>query len=437
MPEQIRVLYVDDEPGLLELGKSFLEKDGDIVVDTAESATLALARLNTTPCDAIVSDYQMPEVNGIEFLKRVRGSGRTIPFILFTGRGREEVVIEAINNGVDFYLQKGGDTMALFAELSHKIRQAVSRYRTQGELQAAYEQLSASEEQLRSQLDLIIEKQEALIKSEEKFRDLVETSLDPIWEMDMNGTFTYMSLACLEVLGYSPEEVRGKTVFSLVAEPVRQAFFHEFATLDRSTKVTRELELPFLCRDGRVKLFEIRSIPQYDAKHQLIGFRGTAHDITERRKAEDRLRKSEEKFRSLVETSPDMIWEVDLEGTVLYASPKVKDIMGYAPELLIGKSVGDFIPEQACPRFARLMQEFTASTGPIAPIEFPGVHRDGHPIFFEIRVARVTGPDGKTIGFRGTGRDITERRKVMDALRESERRCRELAGDGPGEKGEG
>ena len=414
MPEQIRVLYVDDEPGLLELGKSFLGKEDGFVVDTAESATLALAHLDTNPCDAIVSDYQMPEVNGIEFLKTVRGSGRIVPFILFTGRGREEVVIEAINNGADFYLQKGGDTLTMFAELAHKIRQAVSRNRAQDELQATYEQLRASEEEeLRSQLEVITENQEALIKSEEKFRDLVETSLDPIWEMDMNGAFTYMSQACLEVLGYTPEEVQGKTVFSLVAEPARQAFFHEFATSDRSAKVTREFELPLLCRDGRVNLFEIRSIPRHDAKHQLIGFRGTARDITERRKAEDRLRKSEEKFRSLVETSPDMIWEVNLEGTVLYASPKVKDIMGYAPELLIGKSVGDFIPEQARPRFGQIMQELVASTGPIAPIEFPAVHHDGHPLVLEIRVARLTGPDGKVTGFRGTGRDITNWRNGM------------------------
>jgi len=157
MPEQIRVLYVDDEPALLELGKSFLEKEDGFVVDTAESAALALAYLSGNSCDAIVSDYQMPEVNGIEFLKTVRGSGRTVPFILFTGRGREEVVIEAINNGVDFYLQKGGDTLALFAELAHKIRQAVSRNRAQDELQAAYEQLTASEEELRSQLEVIME----------------------------------------------------------------------------------------------------------------------------------------------------------------------------------------------------------------------------------------------------------------------------------------
>lgn len=407
MPEQIRVLYVDDEPDLLELGKSFLEKDGGMVVDTAESATLALAHLDTHPCDAIVSDYQMPEVNGIEFLKTLRGDGRTVPFILFTGRGREEVVIEAINNGVDFYLQKGGDTLALFAELAHKIRQAVSRNRAQDELRAAYEQLTASEEELRSQLEVIIENQEALVKSEERFRDLVETSLDPIWEMDMNGTFTYMSQACLEVLGYSPDEVRGKTVFSLVAEPARARFFHEFATSDRSAKVTREFELPLLCRDGRVKLFEIRSIPRHDAKHQLVGFRGIARDITERRKAEESLRKSEEKFRSLVETSPDIVWETDPECRILYVSPMVKVTMGYAPEDLVGKNVADAIPPQARPRFREILEELSLSTGPTPPVEFPAVHRDGYPLTLEIRVARLTGPDGNVTGFRGTGRDIT------------------------------
>jgi len=88
----------------------------------------------------------MPEMDGIAFLKKVRTSGNTIPFILFTGRGREEVVIEAINSGVDFYIQKGGDPMAQFTELTHKIRQAVQKRQAEAELRAAYEQLTAAEE---------------------------------------------------------------------------------------------------------------------------------------------------------------------------------------------------------------------------------------------------------------------------------------------------
>jgi len=123
----IRVLYVDDEPGLLEIGKIFLEQRGQFSVDIITSAQAGLTFLKTNNYDAIISDYQMPEMNGIEFLKKVRTSGNTIPFILFTGRGREEIVIQALNEGADFYLQKGGEPVSQFTELAHKIRQAVQQ----------------------------------------------------------------------------------------------------------------------------------------------------------------------------------------------------------------------------------------------------------------------------------------------------------------------
>ena len=121
------ILYVDDEPGLLEIGKMFLEQGGRFSVETITSAAEALEILRTEHYDAIISDYQMPVMDGIEFLKRVRASGNTIPFIIFTGRGREEIVIQALNEGADFYLQKGGEPLSQFAELAHKIRQAVQQ----------------------------------------------------------------------------------------------------------------------------------------------------------------------------------------------------------------------------------------------------------------------------------------------------------------------
>ena len=127
MAETIRVLYVDDEPSLLEIGKLFLEREGTFIVDTLTSVSEALTWLNTKRYDAILSDYQMPEMDGITFLKQIRTSGNATPFIVFTGRGREDVVIEALNNGADFYIQKGGEPKSQFAELSNKIRYAVSR----------------------------------------------------------------------------------------------------------------------------------------------------------------------------------------------------------------------------------------------------------------------------------------------------------------------
>ncbi|MGA7628615.1 MAG: PAS domain S-box protein, partial [Methanoregula sp.] len=123
------ILYVDDEATLLEIGKLFLESGGQFSVDTITSASAALAVMDTKSYDAIIADYQMPEMDGIEFLKKVRTSGNTIPFILFTGRGREEIVIQALNEGADFYLQKGGEPKSQFVELSHKIITAIERKR--------------------------------------------------------------------------------------------------------------------------------------------------------------------------------------------------------------------------------------------------------------------------------------------------------------------
>lgn len=130
----ISVLYVDDEPGLLEIEKLFLERIGTITVDIVSSALDALHRLASISYDVIVSDCQMPGMDGIELLQKIRMSS-DIPFILFTDRSREEVVVTALDSGADYYVQKGGTPKAQFAELSHYINQIALHRIVKGELQ--------------------------------------------------------------------------------------------------------------------------------------------------------------------------------------------------------------------------------------------------------------------------------------------------------------
>lgn len=125
----VTLLYIDDEPALLSLGKAFLERESGMHVETVQEPEQALAMLATRRYDAVVSDYQMPEMNGIELLIAIRKRYNKLPFILFTGKGREHVVIEALNNGANFYLQKGGSPRAQFAELANMLNRAVEQSR--------------------------------------------------------------------------------------------------------------------------------------------------------------------------------------------------------------------------------------------------------------------------------------------------------------------
>jgi len=124
----ITVMYVDDEEALRETFKEILEMNApDMKVFTFCTPKEALANLKKTQPDAIVSDYAMNPEDGISFLLSVRQVYDVLPFIMFTGRGREDVVIQALNEGADFYLQKGGDVKATFVELEHMIRKSVER----------------------------------------------------------------------------------------------------------------------------------------------------------------------------------------------------------------------------------------------------------------------------------------------------------------------
>jgi DNA-binding response OmpR family regulator len=121
------ILVVDDEPGLLNLARIYLEMQGGLRITTVPSAKAALEMLASRRFDAVVSDYQMPGMDGIELLKQFRARQINVPFILFTGRGREDVAIAALNNGADFYIQKGGEPVAQFAELRNALVHAIHR----------------------------------------------------------------------------------------------------------------------------------------------------------------------------------------------------------------------------------------------------------------------------------------------------------------------
>lgn len=127
------------------------------------------------------------------------------------------------------------------------------------------------------------------------------------------------------------------------------------------------------------------------------------------------LRESEQRFRALVETSSDWIWEVDEKGRYTYASPKVKDLLGYEPEEVIGKSPFDLMPPDEAERIVALFRSLTAPQEPFARLENEGLRKDGTRVVLETSGVPVLDANGDLLGYRGIDRDITERKRAEEA----------------------
>jgi len=465
LPHMISVLYVDDEQGLLELAKIFLEDSGEFRVETSISARKVLDSPKIPSYDAIVSDYQMPEMDGIAFLKIVRERFGNIPFILFTGRGREEVVIEALNNGADFYLQKGGEPTAQFAELSNKIRYAVARKQAETELQrkndelnASYEQIAANEEELRQQLDELSEKQDALKHSEEKFRAFTENIPDLTTIVDMTGVYTYVSPSIQRITGWRAENLLGKTFAGIDSifgiPPEDKEILLKSGRIAIQTPGEAIPVPPLRVRDSNGETRFIEGTNTYlPGVEGIQGILFHGRDISDRIRAEEelkrkneelnasyeeitasdeelrgqyeelaysekRIRENELKFRSLFEKTHDALVLFTDEGCI-DCNQRALDLFGYASrEEFLGLKPMDVSPpvqpdgqDSGASTAARLSTLFNRGTD---NFEWLQRRRDGSTFLADILLSGFE-LGGKQV-FLSSVRDVTERRLMEDQL---------------------
>jgi PAS domain S-box-containing protein len=289
----ISLLYVDDEPDLLDLCKLFLEREGEFSVVTVTSAREGLQILAGGMTDAIVSDYQMPGMDGIEFLKRVRMDFKDIPFILFTGKGREEVVIEAIENGADFYLQKGGDPRAQFSELSHKIRQAFRRKK--------------AEEELRM------------------MKATVSNAAEGILWINEKGGITFFNDTICSMLGYTREEFNDLTIKDINPQFIDNHLGTLWPGMSKKKYIT--VQDTHRKKDGSLIPVEILlNYIEFGPQAYVFAF---VRDITDRKRAEDELKSAYEKNKGLMDFANDAIFIADAEtGMLLDANNKTQTLIG-------------------------------------------------------------------------------------------------------------
>ena len=301
------ILYVDDEDILLNLGKIFLERTGDFTVETMNSALHATEHIKSSHYDAIVSDYEMPGKNGIELLKEVRSQCGDIPFILFTGKGREDVVIDAINNGVDFYLQKGGTPTPQFAELSHLIKKAIERKRAS----------------------------ETLLNNEERLRFALEGTNDGLWDLDILSNKFFLSPRGWEILEYGSDNKSDPNTQwqDLVVQediPVISNAIDE--CLKRKTDLLN-LEVKTRTKTGGWKWILARGkVVEWDSYGNPLRMTGTLTDIQNQKVAEENLLKSKKDWEIIFRAIGNPAFILDKNNNILEANEALYALTGKSPE---------------------------------------------------------------------------------------------------------
>lgn len=269
----------------------------------------------------------------------------------------------------------------------------------------------------RDMTDRFVIKQ-ALLESEAKYRALVETSSDWIWEVDSQGVYTYSSPKVEDFLGFRPKEVVGRTPFDLMRPDEAIRLKERFRSFLSDPQPFSGWENINLHKDGHEVILETSGVPILDAHGRLRGYRGVDRDITERKEAEEALRESEGHYRTLFERSTDAVFVVErATGRYLDANAAAEHLTGRPLTELKTLTTRDVSPEGAEGRLERITDlydgtdlgevAYTRPDGTIRNTLLKMVPRDEHTVF-------------------GIARDITERAKVRDALRESEARMKSV-----------
>ena len=378
-----RVLYVDDEPGILELVRMYLESYGSMLVDTCPSADEAKDLVRKTGYDTIVLDYYMPDVNGIDFLKEVRQSGLDCPIIIYTGRGREDVVIDALNNGADFYLQKSGEPGREFADLYSKINLAIQKY--------------YAEKRVKETTALL--------------RSTLESTADGIIVVDSEGKISAWNRKFVQMWNIPYHLVEGgdySAILSYILPQIRNPN-HFFNRTDYRIREGIRPGIDIIeLRNG--KIYERYSQPQM-IDGEIVGKVWSFRDITAKKSAEDALRESEERFRLLFEQAPVPYQSLNEKGEIIEVNEAWVRLMGYERNEVIGRSFMTYIPEKCLNDFQRFLLDIS-EFGSMYESELIILHSTGREIPVILSAKMLTGGPDMGVRTLWTFTDISEQKRI-------------------------
>ena len=380
-------MLVDDEQGFLEVSKQILEEASNFEVDTASSVDEAIQKLEQHPYDAVISDYEMPQKNGLDFLKELREQKNTIPFALFTGKGREEVAMTALNLGANGYYNKQGSPETVYGELAHGIRLSIEHKKAE----------------------------EALRESEVKYRVLVENS--PNFVAILQGsTVKYINGSACERLGWTFEDVTSPSfdMFAMVIPERLHGLVKENMRKRLSGEYISEYEITLKTRDGSEFSVSVRSQQiMYQGKPALEVLLA---DRTEFKQKEEEIKAAKEYLQLQVNQMPIALIIFDPKLHIKSWNPAAEQMFGFSEQEAIGKHPYDLIvPKQAQPHTDEIWRRLREGDETANSIN-ENVTKDGKTIICSWTNTPLKTEDDAFTGILSMVQDITERKQMEKDL---------------------
>ncbi|NLA27012.1 MAG: PAS domain S-box protein, partial [Firmicutes bacterium] len=264
---------------------------------------------------------------------------------------------------------------------------------------------------------------------EEKEQSIIESIQDAYCEIDLAGTFTRVNHAACNIFGYTKDEIIGVNYRDYTDEANAEKAFKAFNEIYSTGSPGKLFDYELTRKDGTKRQVELFASLIKDESGTPLGFRGTARDITERKQMEERLWRSAERYRTIIEDMEDAYFELDLRGRFTFANNAVSRQLGYSSSELIGMSNRRYANRKNVREMAKVFSGVYRTGISVKTHAFELIRKDGSKFYAEISVSLIRNKKGEAVGFRGIARDVTERSQMEEKIRRSEERYRTIIED--------